>query len=97
MQYIPYFITHPEEFETRKYGIDHIDDPFIPKANVTKEGLHSLYRFEVESEDNYVVDNPEELCKRMVEKFKASKCYNEKTEEERVEIIKYLLSHPELG
>lgn len=97
MQYIPYFVTHPEEYEPREYGIDHIGDPTIPNATCSKEGLQSLYRFEVVSEDEYEIDDKQELCRRMVEKFKASKCYKYKTEEERREIIEYLLSHPERG
>ena len=90
--FLPYHIAHPEEFEPYDFNKD---ERIIPKANVTKEGLQYIYRFEVESEDNFVVDNPKEICKRMVEKFKASKCYNYKSEEERQEIIKYLMAHPE--
>lgn len=92
--WLPYFIEHPEEFEPYKFGRDKTR---IPKPNVTKEGLQALYRFEVECEDELVVRDEKELCRRMVEKFKASKCYNFKTEKERQEIIEFLLSHPEDG
>ena len=33
----------------------------------------------------------------MVELFKETKCYEEKSEAERQEIIQYLLAHPELN
>ena len=55
---LPYPIAHPEEFEPYDFNKD---ERRIPKANVTKEGLQYIYRFEVESEDEFVVDNPEEL------------------------------------
>ena len=91
MQYIPYFITHKEEFEI----IGAKNDPnniWIPKPNATKEGIQSLYRFEVECEDEFVVDDKQELCKRMIEKFKSSECFKHKTDAERQEIIDYLSS-----
>lgn len=97
MQFYPYFYLHPEEYEPQKTGIEHIEDPIIPLPTCTKEGLQSLYRFEVEREDEFVVRDPEEMCRRMVKKFKDSKCYEYKTEAERTEIIEYLLQHPELN
>lgn len=97
MQYIPYFVEHPEEFEPYVRDNSKKINRRIPKANVTKEGLQSLYRYEVECEDWYVTDNKEEMCRRMVEKFKSSECYKYKTEEERQEIIEYLLNHSELS
>lgn len=90
MQYIPYFVTHPEEFEPYTFDMYNPNKRRIPKPNVTKEGLQSLYRFEVESEDEFVVDDKQEMCRRMVEKFKASECYKHKSESERQEIIDYL-------
>lgn len=97
MLYTPYFIEHPEEFEPFKYDPSNPDVEMIPKPNVTKEGLQSYYRFLVECEDEFVVDDKKELCKRMVDKFKNSKCYNFKTDEEKKEIINYLLNHPEIN
>ena len=64
----------------------------MPKQNATKIGIQSLYRFEVECEDEFVVDDKMELCRRMVEKFKQSECYKHKTDKERQEIIEYLNS-----
>lgn len=96
MEYRPYFIEYPEEFEI----IGRFGEPGyrrIPKPTATKEGIQSLYRFEVESEDEYVVDDKKELCRRMVEKFKASECYKHKSEAERKEIIDYLLQHPNIN
>lgn len=94
MQYIPYFIEHPEEFEKiGKFGDTNFHRE--PKPNATKEGIQSLYRFEVECEDEFVVDNKQELCRRMVEKFKSSECFKHKTDTERQEIINYLLKTPE--
>ena len=97
MEYTPYFINHPEEFEPYQFDPLNPQKPQIPKANATKEGLQSLYRFEVECEDELIVHNPTEMCKRMVEKFKSSNCYKYKTETERQEIIDYLFNHPELN
>lgn len=93
MEYRPYFINYPEEFIIiGKFGEPEYRR--IPKPTATKEGIQSLYRFEVEAEDEYVVDDNKELCRRMVEKFKASECYKHKSEAEREEIIEYLLQHP---
>ena len=91
MQYIPYFITHNEEFEIigKKNDPNHTR---VPKPNATKVGIQSLYRFEVESEDEFIVDDKKEMCRRMVEKFKQSECYKHKTDAERQEIIEYLSS-----
>ena len=65
MQYIPYFITHEKEFEI----IGKKNDPNhkrIPRPNATKEGIQSLYRFEVECEDELIVEDKEELCRRII-------------------------------
>lgn len=69
-----------------------------PKANASKEAIQSLYRFNVECEDstNQVVFNANELSKRMIEKFKNSKCYSQKTEAERKAIIQYLKDNPDV-
>ena len=95
MEYRPYFIEHPEEFEPFKFDMNQPNRNRVPKPNVTKEGLQSLYRFEVECEDEFVVDDEKELYRRMVEKFKNSECYKYKSEVERKEIIDYLLTHPD--
>lgn len=96
MEYRPYFIEYPEEFiEIGKWNEPGYQ--FYPKPNATKEGIQSLYRFEVECEDEFVVDDKKELCRRMVEKFKASECYKHKSEAERKEIIEYLFNHPEIS
>ena len=90
--FLPYHIAHPEEFEPFDFEKD---EHLIPNANATKKGIQYVFRFEVESEDNFVVDNPKEVCKRMVDKFIASECYKHKSEQERQEIIHYLMHHPE--
>ena len=64
----------------------------MQKTNATKIGIQSLYRFEVEREDEFVVDDKIALCRRMVEKFKQSECYKYKIDAERQEIIEYLSS-----
>lgn len=93
----PYFALHPEEFEPYTFdGRDNAErKQRIPNAKVTKEGLHSLFRWQIEREEPDIARNETALCRRMVEKFKESKCYNLKTEEEREEIIEYLLSEPD--
>ena len=89
MQIRFYFFEHREEFEEiGKFG-----DPGyhrVPKPNATKEGIQSLYRFQVESEDELVVIDKQEISRRMIEKFRNSECYKHKSEQERQEIIDYL-------
>lgn len=65
-----------------------------PLPNATKEVIHSIYRFNVGAEDDAIVYNAEELSKRMIERFKASECYQSKSEEERQAIIQYLQDNP---
>ena len=68
-----------------------------PTDNASKEAIQSLYRFNVECEDetNMVAYDAKELSRRMIEKFKASKCYKAKSEAERQEIIQYLKDNPD--
>ncbi|MBQ8468638.1 MAG: hypothetical protein IJ542_02660 [Clostridia bacterium] len=87
-----YFWEHPEEYEI--LGQDENGSNILePKNTATVFGIYSLYRFQVESEDELVVENPKELCNRMVQKFKESKCYNFKTQQDKEIIINYLMSH----
>ena len=87
-----YFWEHPEEFNIigkDEHGVDILE----PKGTATVFGIYSLYRFQVEAEDELVVENKKEMCNRMIQKFKNSKCYHEKSEQDRNIIINYLSSH----
>lgn len=65
-----------------------------PLPNASKEVIQSIYRFNVGAEDSTITTKPKELSKRMIERFKASECYQSKTEKERQEIIQYLQDNP---
>ncbi len=62
----------------------------------TPLAVRDYYQFLVECEDKTrtVIHDAKELSKRMIEKFKASKCYLLKTERDRQEIISYLKNNP---
>lgn len=91
---IYYWMEHPEEYELREETNDNVLG-LEPKGTATKEAIHDLYHFLVIQQDNSIADNEKELSKRMIDKFKASKCYQEKSEKERLEIIKYLRDNPD--
>lgn len=65
-----------------------------PLPNASKGVIQSIYRFNIGVEDRTIVCNPKELSKRMIEKFKASECFQSKSIEEREEIIQYLKDNP---
>lgn len=95
-----YYFNYPEH-ENEYEKVDETEDNVAglePKANATKEAIQSLYRFNVECEDktNKIVYNAKELSNKMIDKFKASKCYLQKTEAERKAIIQYLKDNPEV-
>ena len=91
------FWEHQEMFEPYKFNPRKPDERMIPKSNATKEVLQSYFRFQAEVEDEFIVLNKTSLVNKMVELFKETKCYEEKSEAERQEIIQYLLAHPELN
>lgn len=88
-----YWIDHPEEYENVEENEDNVLG-LEPKETASKEAIHDLYHFLVIQQDNRICNNAEELSKRMIEKFINSKCYKQKTEIERKEIIKYLKNNP---
>lgn len=95
-----YYFNYPEhadEFDKVKETDENVAG-LEPKANATKEAIQSLYRFNVECEDktNKIIYDADELSKRMIEKFKASKCYSQKTQAERESIIQYLKDNPDV-
>lgn len=89
------FWENQEMFEPYEFDPRNPDERMIPKANATKEVLQSYFRFQVEVEDEFIVTNKTNLVNKMVDMFKETKCYQEKSEAERQEIIEYLLAHPE--
>lgn len=67
-----------------------------PKDNASKEAILGLYSYNIgfdEGIGEFAFDG-EELSRRMIERFKNSKCYQAKSEEERAEIIQYLIDNP---
>lgn len=96
MLYCPLFLLHKDHFDLVELDPNKISK-IIPNEKATKEDLQSAFRKIAVSEDRSLIKNKDNvLCKRMVELFKESKIYKIKTEEERTEIIDYLLNHPEI-
>lgn len=95
MDYCPLYIINKNHFEkielkpNKKLVI-------IPNEKATKEDLQSAFRTIVISLDHSIFNDADEICRRMVEEFKACKIYNLKSEDEKKEIIEYLLHHPEI-
>ena len=91
---IYYWMKHPEEYDeveetnANVLGLE-------PKSTATKEAIHDLYHFLVIQQDNDISYNAKEISKRMIDKFKMSKCYQVKSDDERQEIIKYLVDNPD--
>ena len=85
---------HEDEFEKVPENENFLG--LEPKANTTAEGIRDYYQFLVECEDEtgMIIHNAKELSKRMIEKFKSSKCYALKTEDDRRNIIAYLKANP---
>ena len=93
---IYYFVTHPEEFDEVPETENRLE--IIPNATTSLEGIQSWCHYLVCAEDYGRTDleyNAAELSRRMIEKFKSSKCYTLKTPAEREKIIKYLNDHPD--
>lgn len=91
MMIIPNYIEHPEYFEPYEWNPLKPNIRRIPKVNAPKEILREFYVDEVSEGDdnNYLLEDIPELKKRIIEEFKKSKCYQEKSEAERQEIIDY--------
>ena len=91
MMRIPNYNKHPEYFEPYEWNPLKPNIRKIPKANAPKEILREFYVDEVSRGDdnNYLLEDIPELKKRIIEEFKKSKCYQEKSEAERQEIIDY--------
>ena len=91
MMRIPNYNKHPEYFEPYEWNPLKPNIRKIPKANAPKEILREFYVDEVSRGDdnNYLLEDIPKLKKRIIEEFKKSKCYQEKSEAERQEIIDY--------
>lgn len=91
MMRIPNYNKHPEYFEPYEWNPLKPNIRKIPKANAPKEILREFYVDEVSDGDdnNYLLEDIPKLKKRIIEEFKKSKCYQEKSEAERQEIIDY--------
>jgi hypothetical protein len=82
---------HPEEYDK----VPESDENHLglePKDTATPEGIRSVYHFEavIEDKTDRIEYDAKALTNKIIEKFKASKCYKSKTENERKEIIKYI-------
>lgn len=91
MMRIPNYMKHPEFFEVFGYDMYHPERRMVPNSKAPKEILREFYVDEVSDGDdnNYLLEDIPELKKRIIEEFKKSKCYQEKSEAERQEIIDY--------
>lgn len=94
MRYPKLFIIHSERFEP----FNLMDKPvkLEPLVSATKEDIQSAMRYMATEDKEIDIHDVDAICKKMIELFKNSKCYNEKTESERQEIIAYLDVHPEI-
>lgn len=67
----------------------------LMKPNISKEAVQEFLcdkaRFTLTGED---FSNPDKVSTFMINEFKASKCYNKKSETDRNEIINYLKENP---
>lgn len=82
-------IERVEQTEINPIGI-------IPKENATPNVIQSIFRFNVSAIDHQKHYDANEISSRMIEMFKASKCYEQKSDAERKEIIQYLKEHPDV-
>ena len=87
---IYYWMEHPEEYtevpqsENNKLGLE-------LNKNSSEKAIQALFHFIVIAEDDTgkIQYNAKALSEKMIEKFKSSKCYEEKPEAETEGIIKY--------
>lgn len=84
-----HMIEEVERTETNQIGVE-------PKGNATPNVIQSIYRFNVSAIDGHRHYDAEEISSKMIEMFKSSKCYEQKTDAERQEIIQYLKDHPDV-
>lgn len=82
-------IERIEQTEINPLGI-------IPKGNASPNVIQSIYRFNLSAIDGHRHFDANEISSRIIEMFKASKCYEQKSDAERKEIIQYLKEHPDV-
>ena len=93
---IEYFMEHPGEYDK----VEETDSNVLglePTPTASPEAIQSVLHFQVLAENigTTIEYEPEKLSNLMIEKFKQSKCYNLKSEQEREEVIKFLREHPD--
>lgn len=67
------------------------------KPTASKEAIQSFLREEADFvEDKTILTNAEELSNYMIEEFKKTDCFKFKSEEERKEVIQYLIDNPDV-
>lgn len=91
--YSPLFIQNLEHFEP--FTLTHTLRMIEPLSTATKEEIQSAFRYLATQRYKINIHDGTAICKKMVELFKNCKCYHEKTESEKQEIIDYLNAHPE--
>ena len=68
-------------------------DGFTLKPTASKEAIKSLLLYKIKDKD--ILDYKDILASYLVKEFKKTDCFKLKNEEEREEIIQYLLDNPE--
>lgn len=86
---------HEDEFDV----VPETEDNCIglePKVNTTAEGIRDYYLFLIICADQKgeIQYNPKKLANEIIERFKLSKCFEEKSEEDRKAIIDYIKKNP---
>ncbi len=92
-----YYFMYPEH-KNEYVKVEESEDNVVglePADNATKEAIQGLYRFNVNARVHQKHYDEKDISNQMIEMFKNSKCYQAKTEEERQEIIQYLIDNPE--
>ena len=93
---IEYFMEHPEEYDK----VEETDANVLglePKPTASPEAIQSVLHFQVLAENigTTIEYDAEKLSNLMIERFKQSKCYKLKNEQEREIIIEYLKKNPD--
>lgn len=88
-----------EEHENEFDVVPETEDNCIglePKANTTAEGIRDYYLFLILCADQKgeIQYNPKKLSNEIIERFKSSKCFVEKTEADRQAIIEFIKKNP---
>lgn len=89
---MPPYAEYMDDFE-----LDEESNELKLKKTAGKEAIQCQLRFSItKAKYGDIVYNPVKLSEMMIEEFKKSEIYQNKTEEERQEIIQYLKDNPDI-